>query len=237
MTGRSTEQWRQPDPSRYSAAVTKRHELYVRLDALSRRQSACVEAEDTTALLEVLAEREGIVQEIVGLSQEIEQWGAPEHLLGALLVLARLEGGDQHDGEVGELRVWVDAQRMITARVHPLKTTDKLRRELRRGDRHFHRVRIVATLGCPIGTDSPRTARSRHLRRLLFGRDGLLQRAESKSLLRLFFLLRFLAAACHAGGPFDDHRDRRELRRLVLDVRTIAGFDERRRLRVDRLVD
>jgi hypothetical protein len=90
MTGRSTQQRRQADDSsRFSAAVTRRHELYVRLDALSRRQSACVESEDTSVLLEVLAEREGIVQEIVGLSQEIERWGAPERLLGALGVAER----------------------------------------------------------------------------------------------------------------------------------------------------
>jgi zinc transporter len=36
--------------------------------------------------------------------------------------------------EFGVLRVYVDARRMITARSHPLKSSDQLRRELRRGE-------------------------------------------------------------------------------------------------------
>lgn len=57
---------------RLRGALDRQYELYERLDALSREQSGLVRADDTRALLGVLAERQTVIDQITRVNEEIE---------------------------------------------------------------------------------------------------------------------------------------------------------------------
>jgi len=143
-----------------------------------------------------------------------------------VIVLGDLHHDFRADPEaVGELRMYVDAQRMITARRHPLETSDRLRRELRRSHaietpiglfEHFVEL-LAGTFGAVVSrlTDEVDDAEDR----VLAGRY-LDQGTGIGRMRRLLVRLRRFIAA-----------DRAALVQLAARLPAVFGSDERQHLR------
>jgi zinc transporter len=145
---------------------------------------------------------------------------------GFVVVLGDLHHDFRSDPDaVGEVRVYVDRQRMISVRRHPLRSTDRLRHEMRRGCdattpialfEHFIGL-LAETFGAVVAelTDEIDDAEDRVLAGRYLDQGTTLGRAR-----RLIVRLRRVIAS-----------DRAALVQLAARLPVVFGSDERLRLR------